>query len=108
VKKYGAKKDANHKEIFSVLKKLIPIHDLSVAGFGVPDGIGWVDGGWHLFDVKNPNTGYGRRGLNKRQKEWADDWRGGPVYLLYNQEDAVNFAQGNFGELKRFPECVAA
>lgn len=104
MKKYGAKKDANHKEIFDVLQKLIPTKDLSAAGFGVPDGIGWVNGGWHLFDVKNPNSGYGRRGLNNRQKEWINNWNGGHVYLLYNIDDALNFAKGDFLKLKRFPE----
>lgn len=104
MKKYGAKKDANHNEIFNILNKLIPTKDLSAAGFGVPDGIGWVNNGWHLFDVKNPNSGYGRRGLNPRQKDWIDNWNGGHVYLLYNSDDAVNFANGDFLKLKRYPE----
>lgn len=103
MKKYGAKKDANHKEVFAAISEITAVKDLSAAGCGVPDGIAWVDGGWHLFDVKNPNTGYGKRGLNKRQKSWADDWRGGPVFLIYTVEEARRFARGNFCEIKRFP-----
>lgn len=103
-RKYGAKKDANHKEIFDVIKTFTAVHDLSAAGFGVPDGLAWVNDGWQLFDVKNPNTGYGKRGLNKRQKEWASDWRGGPVYLIYTVEEAQAFAQGKLDDIKRFPD----
>ena len=104
MKKYGAKKDANHKEIFAYIEIFAAVKDLSTAGFGVPDGIAWVGGGWHLFDVKNPNTGYGRRGLNPIQKKWADDWRGGPVYLIYNVQDAENFVKARFAALKKFPD----
>lgn len=102
--KYGAKKDANHNEIFAMIRTFTAAHDLSNAGNGVPDGVAWVVDGWQFFDVKNPNTGYGRRGLNKRQKEWASDWRGGPVYLIYTVEEAQAFAQGKLDDIKRFPD----
>jgi hypothetical protein len=101
---YGAKKDANHKEIFGIISGLVPARDLSSAGQGIPDGIAWINGGWHLFDIKNPKTSYGKKGLNKLQKIWADDWRGGPVYLIYTNEEAVQFCSGEFAALKRFPE----
>ena len=99
----AAKKDANHKEIFGVIESICPVKDLSEAGRGIPDGIAWINNGWHWFDVKNPKTGYGRRGLNKRQKEWASDWRGGPVFLIYTKDEAEKFAKGYWCELKRFP-----
>ena len=101
---YGGKKDANHHEIFDALSKLIPVRDLSDAGCGVPDGIAWIKDGWHLFDVKNLKTGYGRRGLNPRQRKWADDWRGGAVYLIHDVDEAILFATGRFDQLKKFPE----
>ena len=104
VMKYGAKKDANHKEIFTFLEAHTAVKDLSNAGFGVPDGIAWVNDGWHLFDVKNPKSGYGRRGLNPIQKNWAGDWRGGPVYLIYSVQDAENFVKARFAALKKFPD----
>lgn len=104
--KYGFKKDANHNEIFDVIKMLTAVHDLSSAGCGVPDGLAWVCGGWQLFDVKNPKTGYGKRGLNDRQKKWAKDWRGGPVYLIYTTDEAQRFARGDFDGIKRFPDVV--
>ncbi len=100
-KKYGAKKDANHKEIFGIIERFTAVKDLSAIGFGVPDGLAWINESWQLFDVKNPNTGYGKRGLNARQKKWAEDWRGGPVYLLYTVEEAERFARGNLEGIKR-------
>lgn len=102
--KYGAKKDANHNEIFDEIAKHAPVRDLSKAGFGVPDGLAWVCESWHLFDVKNPETSYGRKGLNQVQKKWAKDWRGGPVFLIYTAEEARKFATGDFDGLKRFPK----
>jgi hypothetical protein len=99
--KYGAKKDANHKEVFDAMSQITAVHDLSNMGCGCPDGLAWINGGWQLFDVKNPQTGYGRRGLNKRQKEWADDWRGGPVFLIYSVEEAIRFVRGDWEGIKR-------
>lgn len=104
MKKYGAKKDANHNELFKIIRQVVPAHDLSDCGFGVPDGLAWIKGAWHLFDIKNPETSYGRKGLNEKQKEWAFSWRGGPVFLIYNQDDAENFVRGEFDKVKRFPK----
>lgn len=101
--KYGAKKDANHREIFAYIEVFTAVKDLSNAGCGVPDGLAWVSGGWRLFDVKNRGTAYGRRGLNPIQKRWADDWRGGPVYLIHDIEEAALFVKGEFGSLTSFP-----
>jgi hypothetical protein len=98
--KYGAKKDANHTEIFNAIKEHCAVYDLSSAGGGVPDGVAYVNSTWQLFDVKNPKTGYGRRGLNPVQKKWVANWRGGPVYLIYTPGEAKEFALGNFCDLK--------
>lgn len=102
--KYGFKKDANHDELFTFMRAYIPVKDLSSVGGGLPDGLAWINKGWHLFDVKNPETSYGRKGLNKLQKVWAQTWKGGPVYLIYDEKDAKNFVKGRFNELKKFPE----
>lgn len=98
--KYGPKKDANHNEIFDEMRKHCAVYDLSSMGRGVPDGIAWVDGQWKLFDVKNPKTGYGRRGLNMVQQKWIGQWKGGPVYLIYTIEEARRFATGQLTGLK--------
>jgi hypothetical protein len=106
--KYGAKKDANHTEIFSAIKEHCAVYDLSSAGCGVPDGVAYVNNTWQLFDVKNPKTGYGKRGLNPVQRKWVSNWRGGPVYLIYTPGEAKEFALGNFYDLKVVtPESAA-
>lgn len=103
--KYGVKKDANHVEIVAAFKKLgADIIDLSAVGRGVPDLVVWCRMAWHLVDIKNPKTGYGRRGLNARQKEWADEWKGGPVYLVSTLEQAADMVNGRLENLKKYPE----
>lgn len=99
--RYGTKKDANHAEIFDLLRSLgVAVYDMSAVGCGVPDGIAWVSDAWHLFDVKNPKTAYGRRGLNKVQTKWVTQWKGGPVYMIYTPGEAKQFARGQFDGLK--------
>lgn len=104
-RKYGARKDANHAEIVNEFKRLgVPVLDASNVGGGMPDLVVMIGGVLHLVDVKNPKTGYGRRGLNKRQKEWALEWKGSPVYLISTVEEVGHMVNGNFAVLKRFPE----
>lgn len=103
IRKYGAKKDANHQSIFSALRALgIGVYDLSQTGNGCPDGVAWIKNEWRLFEVKNPKTGYGKRGLNQVQKKWLSQWKGGPVFIIRNIEEAVRFGQGKFDSV----ECV--
>jgi hypothetical protein len=102
VKMYGPKKDANHNEIFTELAKHCPAYDLSAHGYGLPDGIAWILEEWHLFEVKNPKTSYGRKGLNKVQKKWLSQWKGGPVYMIYTVQEAERFGTGKFKGIKVF------
>jgi hypothetical protein len=99
--KYGAKRDANHNELMAEIRRHCTAHDLSAAGCGIPDGMAWVGGAWHLFDIKNPRTGYGRRGLNTVQKKWVAQAKGGPVYLIYTLEEAQRFGRGEFDGLRK-------
>ena len=104
-RKYGNKKDANHNLLFEKLKEhSVPHIDLSPLGCGVPDGVAHTPAGWQLFDVKNLKTGYGRRGLNKNQREWAENWQGGCVFLVHDESEMVAFIKGEFAALQRFPE----
>ncbi len=107
MKRYGVKKDANHKDVVDALEKLgAGVVDLSSVGCGVPDLVVWCKDVWHLVDIKNANTAYGKRGLNKRQRDWATNWKGGPVYMLYTIEDAAELVNGRLQNLKRFPEAA--
>jgi hypothetical protein len=101
--KYGHKKDANHNEIVNCLLKLgIPFYDLSHIGAGVPDGIVWIKDRWQLIEIKNLKTSYGRRGLNKNQKEWISKYKSGVVYIIHNIEEAIELSKGKFDKLKCF------
>lgn len=94
VMKYGAKKDANHHEIVDALKKAgISVIDVSTMGGGFPDLIVYCRGKTMLAEIKNPKTGYGKRGANKLQVVWAENWPA-PVYLITSLEDVEAFANG--------------
>ena len=99
--KYGAKKDANHRVIVKTFESLgARVIDLSSLGCGVPDLCVWCKDAWRLIEVKNVQTAYGRKGLNKRQKDWAETWKGGPVYIVRSVDDAIALARGNFSEVE--------
>lgn len=79
-KTYGAKKDANHVELAKAFEKLgACVVDCSGVGGGFPDLVVGLPSSplVMLVEVKNPNTGYGRRGLNKHQLAFAAAWTGG-------------------------------
>lgn len=100
MKRHGTRKDANHNECMEAIRMGCQcVHDLSDVGRGVPDGVAWICGAWRLFDIKNPQTAYGRAGLNDRQKKWHSEF-GGPIYLIYSREDAINFAAGKLDQVK--------
>lgn len=91
----NAKKDANHHIIVDALTAGgVFVRDLSRALFGVPDLLVWHNNAWHLIEIKNPQTTYGRKGLNKSQKEWAKNWSGGPVYVIRTTNDVDLFLAG--------------
>ena len=97
------KLDNNHKPIIDYLRLFVAVIDTAHAGKGIVDGMAWIKDGWQLFDIKNPDTAYGRNGLNERQKKRNGDYRGGPIYLIYTTQDADNFRLGRFYKLKSEP-----
>jgi hypothetical protein len=60
-----------------------------MVGAGAPDIIVGVNRRTYLVEIKNPSTGYGRKGLSARQAEWADLWRGGPVAVVTTLDEAM-------------------
>jgi hypothetical protein len=42
-----------------------------------------------LMEVKNPNSGYGKRGANKNQRSFMETWVGGPVSLVDGPDAAL-------------------
>ena len=88
--KYGAKKDANHNEIVDALKKAgASVIDLSTVGNGCPDLIVGLQSKTILMEIKNPKTSYGRRGLNKNQIKWKEQWIGGTFCVVDSPEAAL-------------------
>lgn len=90
ISKYGAKRDANHREIVEAFEKMgIDVLDLADQGGGCPDLVIGCFKKNHLVEIKNKKTSYGRRGLNKLQKEWASRWQGSPVHIVTSVDEAV-------------------
>jgi hypothetical protein len=105
--RYGLRKDLNHWEITALLDQLgIGFVDMSALGRGVPDLVVGLRGIAHLWEIKNPQNSYGKRGLNKNQIKWAENWRGSPVYVISSEDDALRFINGERNHVKSFG-CVS-
>jgi len=81
--RYARRVDANQAEIVAALRnagaKVKIVHqpyDLQV----------WIGDRTMYIEVKNPKTGYGRKGLNEKQAEEA---QGLPVYMADSVESAL-------------------
>ena len=109
----NAKKDANHQRVVDRLEaggaKVI---DTSRMMFGFPDLLVWHVKAWHTVEIKNPDTHYGRKGLNKQQEKWSKEWQGGPVYIIRTDEDVDTFLIGELSKLDQMggyiPEALDA
>ena len=86
----AAKRDVSEPEIVSTLIDAgFTVHRLSAAG--VPDLlVGFRSRTW-LVECKSSHKGYGK-GLNPLQQRFADTWRGSPVVILRNGEEAMDWA----------------
>ena len=67
--------------------------DASRVGDGFPDLVIAFRGRTHLLDVKNPETAYGRRGLNKHQKDFQRRWFD-EIYVASSEEQAEALVMG--------------
>lgn len=101
-------KDYNHDEIVAALEKLgVRCYDMSHMGGGFPDLLCNVHRETHLVEVKNPDTRYGRAGLNDLQIEFADNWNGAPIYIISTLGEVEAFANGRFDEVPSYGGFVA-
>lgn len=86
--KHKVRKDNNHGEIIEFCKSVgCLVADLSPLGNGCPDVLLSFRGKIFLVEIKNPRTSYGRRGLNKNQKKFAECW---PVNVVRTTADVVD------------------
>jgi len=89
-KGYACKKDANHNEIVDALTAAgASVVDMSHVGRGFPDLIVGFQSKTILMEIKNPKTAYGKKGLNKNQQKWKDEWIGGPYCVVDSPEAAL-------------------
>ena len=96
----GLRKDDNHNFIEGLLRAQgFETVDISKLGNGAPDLLVCKNRVIQIVEIKNPNTSYGRRNGNPRQKEWAKEWDGVPIYILRTEKDVNNFARGRYSEL---------
>lgn len=104
--RYGLKKDANHKPLAKMLEDAgFEVKDLSQRGCGLPDMVVWAHGAWHLVEIKNKKTSYGKKGLNKNQRAWIKGWSGGPVHVICDDADAQRFIDGDLESLRYSEKC---
>ena len=90
VVKYGAKKDANHYEVVDAMQKAgAYVIDMSHVGRGFPDLIVGFRSKTILMEIKNPKTSYGKRGLNKNQIKWKEQWTGDTYCVVDSIEAAL-------------------
>lgn len=93
--RHRGKKDDNHDEISEVFKSLgcsvASLHNTGLAGW--PDVVVGVVGVNRLVEIKNPDTAYGRKGLNQNQTAFAQEWRGDRVWVVSSRDEAIALVQ---------------
>lgn len=89
---YGVKRDANHRHIVEALERIgCFVVDLASVGSGVPDLLVIRQGRVEFVEIKNPKTGYGRRGLNPLQIVFQERARvhGCTIHVVTSVDDAL-------------------
>lgn len=84
----AAKRDASEKEIVAVLRQCgfsVYLMDRPVDAL-----VGFRNRMW-LVEIKSGYKGYGKA-LNKNQQEFADEWRGTPIVVLHDAQEALSWA----------------
>lgn len=87
--RYPGAVDKNQEEIVLALKDNgIGVMVMSSAQMGVPDLIASSATLTAFLEVKNPLTSYGRKGLSRLQRRFADVWAG-QIYVVTSPEEAL-------------------
>lgn len=88
--RHARRVDNNQSEIVAELRQIgASVIDLSAVGGGVCDLIVGYRGQTYLIEVKNTATSYGKRGLNTKQQDVADNWRGAPIHVVRSVDEAL-------------------
>ena len=92
--RYGKRKDDNQNELVSILKSMaVEVIDLSQVGDKVPDTLLICGGVLYFAEIKNPQTWYGKGGLNDNQKSFAIN-HGVDIHVLRTSDDCKHFVSG--------------
>lgn len=91
----AGRKDANHAALAGAFRALgCSVAELPVTGIpGFPDLLVGLIGRTFLVECKNPETAYGRAGLNPNQTAFARDWRGGKLWVCCSTDEATALVQ---------------
>ena len=90
----AAKRDANHADIVARFHALgCSVFETDRVGDGFPDIVCGCIGVNHLVEIKNPETRYGRAGLNGNQTAFNNAWRGSKVWLVCSEDEATVVVQ---------------
>lgn len=82
--------DKNQQSIVEKLRDVgASVISTAHMGYGFPDLVVGFRGKNFLFEVKNPDTRYGKKGMSETQKTWAQQWTGGSVIVIYTIDDAL-------------------
>ena len=88
-------RDRNHATLTAAFEALgCSVADLSNTGLvGWPDVVVGVMGRNHLVEYKNPDTRYGRAGLNPNQQAFSRDWKGGKMFVVSSVDEVAHLAR---------------
>jgi len=82
----AARRDENEKSIVEALRAV----GATVYYLDEPcDLLVGYNGQTVLMELKNPKTGYGKKGFNENQKHFAKNWKGGTFCLVDSIESAL-------------------
>jgi hypothetical protein len=83
--------DANQQEIVDMLRQVgCTVTSLASVGGGVPDLLVGYRGRTILMEVKDGKKPPSARLLTPDQRQWADAWSGGPVWVISDQTQALD------------------
>lgn len=84
-------RDRNHATLTKAFESLgCSVIDTSGAGIaGWPDVVVGVMSRTHLVEYKNPDTRYGRAGLNPNQHAFTRDWKGGKLFVVSSVDEVA-------------------
>lgn len=86
-----SRRDINQSELATCFRSLgcsvVELHASGIPGF--PDLVVGLIGQTHLVEIKNPETSYGRSGLNSNQSAFEAEWRGSRIFVVSSLEDVA-------------------